>query len=302
MSQLIFWVIPFFVITLLLEGFFAPQFYKKLDTIANLSLGTGMLVLSFVTKFFLVALYDRCFHEIHSPAFLSGMFSSLTLGQNEFPILSFILAMLIMDFAYYWFHRFSHELHFLWSGHVVHHQSEEYNLSVALRQSWFQHIYSSIFYLPLAFLIPTEQMILVSMLNTIGQYWIHTKLIHRMGFLELFLNTPSHHRVHHATNEAYLDKNYAGILIIWDRLFGTFIEESAEIDIKYGVLRPLNSFNIVWANFQIPYVIFEQIQLILSLAQYTVTQKFKLCLRVIFGKPAWFTEWQKEREEEKKHV
>ncbi len=300
MSQLIFWVIPFFVITLVLEGFTAPQLYKKNDTIANLSLGIGMLVLSFFTKIVLIALYEHCFVFLHHPDFLSGALVSWDLGHNEYPILSFILAMLIIDFAYYWFHRFSHEIHFLWSAHVVHHQSEEYNLSVALRQSWFQHIYSSVFYLPLAIIMPTEQFMLVSLLNTVGQYWVHTQLIDKLGFLESFLNTPSHHRVHHATNVEYIDKNYAGILIIWDRLFGSFIKESSDIEIKYGVLRPLNSWNIIWANFQIPYVILEQIKYILSLNHYDKTQKLKLCLKVIWAKPSWFDEWSKENHQKEK--
>ena len=154
-----------------------------------------------------------------------------------------------VDFFYYWFHRMSHQVNFLWAAHVVHHQSEEYNLTVALRQSWFQGWFSWFFYLPLAFLGFQPLMFLtLSAFNTLYQFWIHTRAIKSMGFLEYILNTPSHHRVHHGSNPKYIDKNHAGTLIIWDRLFGTFQKEEDEV--YYGTTKPLASWNPLWANVQ----------------------------------------------------
>lgn len=155
-----------------------------------------------------------------------------------------------VDCAYYWFHRIAHEMNAPWAGHVVHHSSEEYNLAVALRQGTFQGCFSWIFYLPLAFLgFEPRWYAAMSSFDTLYQFWIHTRIIGKLGPLEWVMNTPSHHRVHHARNPQYLDKNYAGTLIIWDRMFGTFIEEQDEP--VYGLTKPLNSWNPIWANLHI---------------------------------------------------
>lgn len=295
-NLLIFWAFPFFIITMLLEWKLAPHVYRLKDTFANLSLGLGQVILSLFTKVFLWAIYAKTFDWFHQD-FLSGQLKSIDLTMIFDPIVSWTIALLVMDCAYYFFHRYSHEIHCLWSAHVVHHQSEEYNLSVALRQSWFQHIYSGIFYLPLAIFMPLEQFLLANLINTLGQYWIHTKLIDRIGSLEYILNTPSHHRVHHATNEKYLDKNYAGILIIWDRIFGTFEAEDPSEEIKYGVLRPLHSFNPFWANFQIPFVLYEQTKAVCA-QKTTMWIKCKQIYYVFFRKPSWFDmQWQAQGQE-----
>jgi alkylglycerol monooxygenase len=152
-----------------------------------------------------------------------------------------------VDFLYYWFHRSCHEVGAGWAAHVVHHQSEEYNLSVALRQGALQPAFSWVFYLPLALLgFPPAMFLVVSSFNTLYQFWIHTRLIGRLGPLEWVLNTPSHHRVHHGRNPKYIDRNHGGTLIVWDRLFGTFGEEQDEP--VYGITKPLASWNPVWAN------------------------------------------------------
>ena len=157
------------------------------------------------------------------------------------------ILLFVDDFAYYWFHRISHEVRFFWNFHVVHHSSNQYNLSVAVRQSWFSGIAHWVFYLPVAFLgFPLWAFATMHGLNLIYQFWIHTKLVGKLGFLEKILNTPSHHRVHHGVNNQYLDKNYAGIFIIWDRMFGTFVEESEEV--RYGIITPLASYNPMWIN------------------------------------------------------
>lgn len=152
-----------------------------------------------------------------------------------------------VDFLYYWFHRKSHEVSFLWAAHVVHHQSEEYNLTVALRQGALQGWFSWVFYLPLALLgFPPLVFLACSSANTLYQFWIHTRLIGRLGPVEWLFNTPSHHRVHHGRNPEYIDRNHAGVLIVWDKLFGTFAPEREEP--VYGVTAPLRSWNPVRAN------------------------------------------------------
>jgi len=152
-----------------------------------------------------------------------------------------------VDCLYYWFHRWSHEVNAGWAAHVVHHQSEEYNLTVALRQGAFQQAFSWVFYLPLAVLgFPPTMFLMVSSFNTLYQFWIHTRLVGRLGPFEWVFNTPSHHRVHHGRNPKYIDRNHGGTLIVWDRLFGTFGKERDEP--VYGITRPLASFNPLWAN------------------------------------------------------
>ena len=164
--------------------------------------------------------------------------------------LAAIVLFLGVDCAYYWFHRIAHEYNAPWAGHVVHHSSEDYNLAVALRQGTFQGLFSWVFYLPLALVgFPPAWFAAVSSFDTLYQFWIHTRLIGKLGPLEWVFNTPSHHRVHHARNPKYLDKNYAGTLIIWDRMFGTFQAEEEEP--VYGLVKPLNSWNPLWANLHV---------------------------------------------------
>jgi len=158
-----------------------------------------------------------------------------------------IALMLGVDFCFYWFHRIAHEYATPWATHVVHHQSEEYNLAVALRQSALESCFAWVFYLPLAVIgFPPAWYLAMSALNLLYQFWVHTEAIGRLGPLEWVFNTPSHHRVHHARNPKYLDKNYAGMFIIWDRMFGTFQPEEEEP--VYGITKPLKSWNPLWAN------------------------------------------------------
>jgi len=149
------------------------------------------------------------------------------------------------DFCYYWFHRIAHERRWFWASHVVHHSSRHYNLTTALRQTWTGRLtFSFIFALPLALVGFAPEMILfVGALNLIYQFWIHTEAIDRLEPIEWVFNTPSHHRVHHATNPDYLDANYAGVLIIWDRLFGTFVPEREDLKPDYGIINNLRTYN-----------------------------------------------------------
>lgn len=222
-------------IELLISFIRKRRLYRFNDSITNISLGIGQQVVGIFMK---TALFF----------FYLFLFENYRLWNLKVNLVNWLVLFFSVDFFYYWFHRFSHEVNAMWAAHIVHHQSEEYNLSVALRQSWFQNAISWVFYLPLAFVGFEPVMFLtVSSFNTLYQFWIHTRTIGKMGFLELFLNTPSHHRVHHGSNPKYLDKNHAGILIIWDRLFGTFQEEEEEP--TYGITKPLKSWNPMWANF-----------------------------------------------------
>ncbi len=211
------------------------ELYRFNDAVTNLSCGIGSQVLGLYFKVFIFMAYVF-------------IYDHLRLFTFENSALTWIICFLGVDFFYYWFHRLSHEINFIWATHIVHHQSEEYNLSVALRQSWFQGLISWVFYIPLAVAGFSPIMIVtVAAFNTLYQFWIHTETIRRMGPLEWILNTPSHHRVHHGSNPKYIDKNHAGTLIIWDKMFGTFQAEEEEP--VYGITKPINSWNPVWANF-----------------------------------------------------
>lgn len=158
------------------------------------------------------------------------------------------LCMLGTDLGYYWVHRCAHEINFMWAGHQTHHSSEDYNLTTALRQGVFQRYSSWIFYLPMALFIPAPMFIVHIQFNLLYQFWIHTETITTLGPLEYILNTPSHHRVHHGVNRYCIDKNYAGVLIIWDRMFGTFEPERKTDEVVYGLTHQLNSWNPIYTQ------------------------------------------------------
>ncbi|MGE5086906.1 MAG: sterol desaturase family protein [Bacillota bacterium] len=159
----------------------------------------------------------------------------------------FLLAVFMADFCYYWKHRYEHEINLLWCQHSVHHSSEEFNLSTSVRLPWVGSYLNWGFFVPaLLFGFSAKQIILGHQVVLAYQYLIHTEIIRKIGFLESLLNTPSHHRVHHGRNEAYLDKNYGGILIVWDKLFGTFIEEKELVE--YGLVHPLRTKNPIMVN------------------------------------------------------
>lgn len=222
-------------IELAIERFSHRKLYRLPDAIANLSCGITSQLSGLFLKVLAIGVYEV-------------LFSNFAFFQLERNWVYWIALFFLVDFAYYWGHRMSHEINLFWGGHVVHHQSEEYNLSVALRQSSFQTVWTFSFNLPLALLgFETLDFALMSALNTLYQFWIHTETINKLGFLEYFFNTPSHHRVHHGRNPKYIDKNHAGTLIIWDKLFGTFQPEEERP--TYGITKPINSWNAVWANF-----------------------------------------------------
>ncbi len=211
--------------------------YRLNDAIANLSCGIAQQVAGVLMKGILLVGY----------LYIHEHWRLLELGADKWWV--WVACFIGVDFFYYWFHRYSHEISLMWGGHIVHHQSEEYNLSVALRQGSFQTFFSWVFYLPLALLgFDPVVFLVVAQFQTLYQFWIHTRLIYKMWRpIEFIFNTPSHHRVHHGINPKYIDRNHGGTLIIFDRLFGTFQEEEEEV--VYGVTKPLNSWNPIWANF-----------------------------------------------------
>jgi sterol desaturase/sphingolipid hydroxylase (fatty acid hydroxylase superfamily) len=222
-------------VELLVERFTRQRFYRLPDAIANIGCGITQQLSGLFLKLFGIGVYQLLFERL---AFFSPDNSTWWYWVSLF---------LLVDFAYYWAHRMSHEINLFWGGHVVHHQSEDYNLSVALRQSSLQVVWTFAFNLPIALLgFGTLDFVLISGLNTLYQFWIHTEAINKMGWFEYVFNTPSHHRVHHGRNPKYIDKNHAGTLIIWDKLFGTFQKEEERP--AYGITKPLRSWNPLWAN------------------------------------------------------
>ncbi|TLM95368.1 sterol desaturase family protein [Hymenobacter jeollabukensis] len=249
---------------LLVERLQHREKYRFHDAVTNISCGVTSQIAGVFLKVAVIGVYELLYQHARLWQVTRTWATSLLL---------FVLA----DLCYYFAHRYSHEINVLWGGHVVHHQSEDYNLSVALRQSSFQGMFTFAFYLPLAVLgFETTWFVYVSALVTLYQFWIHTELIGRLGPLEWVLNTPSHHRVHHGRNPKYIDRNYAGTFIVWDRLFGTFqAEEERPV---YGITTPLNSWNPVWANFGH----YAQMR-----AQLRQTPGLGNKLRVLFGRPGW---------------
>ncbi len=213
--------------------------YRLGDSMANIGCGIMDQSSALFSKVITIGAYTAVFHMT------AGWRPWVFDAQWSVWVGAFVLS----DFAYYWAHRLSHEVNVLWIGHVVHHQSEDYNLAVALRQSVLQKVLLMWVYWPLAAMgFPPEIFLTCMAVNLLYQFWIHTELIDRLGPLEWVMNTPSHHRVHHGRNPEYIDRNHAGVFIVWDRMFGTFQEEIVKP--TYGITRPTASFNPVYAQWK----------------------------------------------------
>lgn len=231
--------IPFFALMIAIETYLSvrkEETFDRRDVWTNIALGFGSVAFGAVFAFIQTFFYEGIYQTV----------APFQMPMNAW--WSWAILLFADDFLYYWFHRISHESRFFWNFHVVHHSSNQYNLSVAVRQSWFSGIAHWIFYLPLAFIgFPLWAFLTMHGLNLIYQFWIHTKTIKKMSaWFEFIFNTPSHHRVHHGVNDEYLDKNYAGIFIFWDRMFGSFVEEQDEV--RYGIIKPIHSYNWLWIN------------------------------------------------------
>ncbi len=231
------YAVPGFIALIILEMALARLTgrvrYETRDTFASLAMGFGNQSIAILGA---GAVVYAAFAWVYQYRLIGAM-----------PVVwwTVVICFIADDLAFYWFHRIAHERRYFWASHVIHHSSQHYNLSTALRQTWTGKLtFSFIFALPLAFVgFPPEMILFVGGVNLVYQFWIHTELIDRMGPFELIFNTPSHHRVHHATNARYLDANYAGTLIIWDRMFGTFVAEDRTEKPLYGIVRNLGTFN-----------------------------------------------------------
>lgn len=234
---------PFYLILIALELWVdkkrGTHYYRLNDAFGSISLG----IISRTHRLVLFAF---------GAYVVSEFIPKLTaIDWQQHTLLAWIIAFVGYDLTYYWSHRFGHEINCLWAGHVVHHQSEDYNLSTALRQT-SGGFFDWIFAIPLYMTgLPADIIVASAGFNLIYQFWVHTQHIHKLGFMEKFMVTPSHHRVHHAQNPIYWDRNYGGVFIIWDKLFGSFQEERADTPIIYGVSRPLHTLNPLKANLQV---------------------------------------------------
>lgn len=258
--------IPIFIILIIIElsyeWYSGKHTYRFKDAISNILAGVLQQILKLILKIGAYTFVFNLFHFIDIPVtWMTG-----------------ILVVLLYDFCYYWRHRMAHEVSLFWGAHVVHHQSEDFNLSVALRQSSTSFLWSFPFYLPLALIgFDPMQLAFVGGINLIYQFWIHTEHIKKMPtWFEAVMNTPSHHRVHHAKDPKYIDKNHAGMFIIWDKIFGTFQQEEEKVN--YGVTIPAATWNPVYANFKHYIYIFKTLFNVRSISD---------GLKVLFYKPGW---------------
>ena len=226
--------IPVFTFLVLLELYLTYRMqsdhYTKMDTFGSLSMGVGSILVGIASK--------ALIYFVYSFVFQYRIFDF----EMTFPLL--IILFFLDDFSYYWFHRISHSSRLLWASHSIHHSSQNYNLSTALRQTWtgdFSGAFLFWIWLPFIGFSP-EWVIAMKAISLIYQFWIHTEFIDKLPkWFEFIFNTPSHHRVHHAVQDQYLDRNHAGVLIIWDKLFGTFVPEIEKP--VYGLVKNINTYN-----------------------------------------------------------
>lgn len=233
--------IPVFMLFIFIEIAYSiwkkKDLYRLNDAISSLSCGSVTILIEIFSKIPWIIAYVWLFEN----------FAITEFSMNS--ALAWIGFFIIGDFIYYWGHRWSHEINFLWSGHLPHHQSEEYNLTTALRQGALQGTILYPIYLPMAILgCPIEMFLVIGVSNKLYQFWIHTRAIDKVPLIEGILNTPSAHRVHHAVNEEYVDKNYGGTFMIFDKWFGTWVDENPSNEAVYGVRKPYQSFNPLRAH------------------------------------------------------
>ena len=242
-AAVLLWAIPAFFVLVLIEisygHFTKKQTYTFMDTLSSLSSGMTNVIKDALGLAVILISYPF-------------VLKYLAIFQLESSVFVYISAFICIDFASYWVHRLNHKVNIFWNQHVIHHSSEEFNLACALRQSISNLIgFGAVFLIPAALLgVPAKVIMSLAPLHLFAQFWYHTQHIGKLGFLEHILVTPSQHRVHHAINPIYIDKNMAAIFCIWDRLFGTFQEELDSEPPVYGTLKPSKSWNPIWINFQ----------------------------------------------------
>lgn len=268
--ELILAAVPFFFLLIFIELAWGiargNNTYRINDSINSISLGSlsrlqGLVILGFSASIYEIIVTRYQLAQLPDDA-----------------LWVWISCFVLYDFAYYWKHRLGHEVALFWGSHVAHHQSEDYNLSTALRQTSID-FHGFLFYLPFFFLgFPAEILFTVVSLNLIYQFWVHTEHIPRLGVLEWLFVTPSNHRVHHARNKIYVDRNYGGVFIIWDRIFGSFQDELTEEPVVFGLRKPLNSWNPLWANVHVYWRLIQDFFAIEGIANK---------LRLLFKPPGW---------------
>ncbi|MFL2587387.1 MAG: sterol desaturase family protein [Flavobacteriaceae bacterium] len=242
-ANVLLWVVPIFILLILIEIIYGQikkkQTHSFMDTLSSLSSGMTNILKDTLGLVVVVISYP----------YLLGKLSIFNI-ENTFIV--YIAAFICVDFSGYWSHRLNHKINLFWNQHIIHHSSEEFNLACALRQSFSDLLgYTALFLIPAAVLgVPTDVITLLAPLHLFGQFWYHTQHIGKLGILEYFLVTPSQHRVHHAINPIYIDKNLAPIFCVWDRCFGTFQEELEDEPPVYGVLKPVRTWNPLLINFQ----------------------------------------------------
>tara|TARA_A100001234_G_scaffold152035_1_gene133899 strand:+ start:23 stop:1273 length:1251 start_codon:yes stop_codon:yes gene_type:complete len=273
-SVLIFYAIPVFFLLIIIEFIYGlivkNNTYRINDTFVSISIGL-------ISRFPVIL-------NLGFNAFLFTL-AATTFNLKLLPLdswVTWVIAFLMYDLTYYIQHRLHHEIKILWATHVVHHHGEEYNLATALRQTSTGFLWKWMFYVPMMVVgIPAEVFATVGGINLLYQYWVHTEHIPKLGWLEKIFITPSNHRVHHAKNPEYIDANYGGVFIIWDRIFGTYIEEKDDIKPVYGTVKALNSWNPVWANFQVFYNMFLD-----SMRTKKLSDKFKVWYAPTYWRPS----------------
>ena len=278
-SPLITYAIPFFMLLVGIEFVYGlikrENNYRINDALASMSLGLISRFIPLLGLGFQYVVYTYVAEE----------FNLSLLNSTETWV--WVTAFFMYDLCYYWMHRLHHEIKVFWATHVVHHHGQKYNLSTAMRQTSTGFLWKWIFFLPIFLVgIPPNVFVTVAGINLIYQFWVHTEHIGRLGILEYIFITPSNHRIHHAQNDDYLDANYGGVFIIWDRIFGTYIDERDDLKPVYGTVKPLKTFNPLWANIEVFY------QMILDSYR---TKKFKDKIRVWFSPPAWRPDDVKEK-------
>ncbi len=275
-SQVIVLAAPVFFLLIALEFAWGVRqqrnTYRLADAINSISLGMLSQISAVFTRLLRVGLYTAVYASV-SLVPLEEARAFWTTWQG------WLLALVFYDFCYYWLHRMGHEVGVLWAAHVVHHQSQDYNLSTALRQTSSGVLLGWIFYLPMALAgVPPLVFGVVALIDLLYQYWVHTEHVPKLGWFDRWFCSPSNHRVHHAVNDRYLDRNYGGILIVWDRLFGTFQDEDLAEPCVYGTRGALNSWDPLWANAEVYWALAQD-------AWHTRSWADKL--RVWFKPPGW---------------
>ncbi len=269
------YIYPFLLVFMIIEFLAARENYEIKDVLAGFGIAIGSSIVASFTKVIAVVVVFQWFFDLLDPVRVSYLgYSSI-----GFVWWAWALAIIADDFSYYWHHRMSHTIRLLWAAHVPHHSSRHFNLAVSIRNGWFVTFYKPIFWVWMA-CIGFEPVMIGSALivSSIYQYFLHTKLIGRLGVFGKIFNNPKAHQVHHSSNPEYLDKNHGGILLIWDHLFGTWQDLMPEVDPKYGIVKDPKTYNPIKLNTHEFGAIFRDVK---------QSKKMRHAIMYIFGPPGW---------------